>query len=222
MTDAHCHIRRKETRHFICDPTFNLDYSTEGSDVLFIGSHPSDLELFNEYMFTITLDMYPHLGVGEIGLDGLMTEVPYEKQFAAFAAQLRIAAHYKRPVVLHGTKCWGKVVDACKVVAGRVPAFLFHSFSRSEGLLKDIFDMNGFISVGSALLNDHAVNYREMVKEIPLDRLLVESDATRENAAEAASVQVIAAKLAELRGEDPTELNAALEKNADRFIESLK
>lgn len=82
--------------------------------------------------------------------------------------------------------------------------------------------MNGFISVGSALLNDHAVNYREMVKEIPLDRLLVESDATRKNAAEAASVQVIAAKLAELRGEDPTELNAALEKNADRFIKSLR
>lgn len=222
MTDAHCHIRRNESRHFICDPCDSFDYSTEGEDIRFIGFHPWNLELFNENELLVTLDTFPHLGVGEIGLDGLKKDVPYEKQFAAFSAQLRVAAKFKRPVVLHGTKCWGKVVNACKVVAESVPAFLFHGFSRSEGLLPDIFDMNGFISVGPALLNDHAVNYRGMVKKIPLDRILVESDATKENAAEAPSVKEIAAKLAELRGEDPAVLNAAIEANADRFVESLK
>ena len=135
----------------------------------------------------------------------------------AFEAQLAIAAEFRRPVVLHGAKCWGEVAKAAQVHAGRIPAFLFHGFSRSGGLIPQIVAMNGFISVGPALLNDHAVNYRELVKEIPSDRLLVESDATAENASETPSVAEIAAKLAELRGLTQDELETMLESNATAF-----
>jgi Tat protein secretion system quality control protein TatD with DNase activity len=97
-------------------------------------------------------------------------------QREVFAAQLGLAAEMGRPVVLHGAKCWGEVVKAVRPYAGRIPAFLFHGFSRSDGLLPDIVEVNGFIGVGKAVLNDHAVNYRELVKKIPLDRLLIETD----------------------------------------------
>lgn len=99
-----------------------------------------------------------------------------------------------------------------------IPAFLFHGFSRSDGLFPAIFAMNGFVSVGPAILNDHAVNYREMATRIPLDRLLVESDCMAENAAECPTVEAVAAKLAEVRGEPPDALFAHLEENADRFL----
>ena len=58
------------------------------------------------------------LGVGEIGLDRLQTrEIPAAMR-EAFEAQLRLAAEFSRPVVLHGAKCWGPVVEACRRFAG--------------------------------------------------------------------------------------------------------
>ena len=176
------------------------------------------------------LEADPHAGVGEIGLDRLKVKTIPSAQRAAFAAQLEVAAEFHRPVVLHGAKCWGEVVAACRPYAGRIPAFLFHGFSRSGGLLPDIAALNGFVGVGTALLNDHAVNYRALVKEIPLERLLVETDADYSpgrarslSAPEQArpSPDEIMRKLAELRGMDAAALEAALDANAARFVEAL-
>ena len=132
-----------------------------------------------------------------------------------------------RPAVLHGAKCWGEVVKACAPYAGRIPAFLFHGFSRSEGLLPQIFAMNGFVSIGPALLNDHAVNYRAMAKSIPLERLLIETDMDESAAPQdgapsrAETLRFIYAKLAEIRGVDAADLERALDANARRFTEAL-
>jgi Tat protein secretion system quality control protein TatD with DNase activity len=109
------------------------------------------------------------------------------------------------------------VAAECKRFAGRIPAFLFHGFSRSDGLLPDIAALNGFVSVGPAVLNDHAVNYRKLVVKIPAERLLVETDRTAENAAECPAVEDIARKLAELRGISYEELEALTDMNVRRF-----
>ena len=172
--------------------------------------------------------------MGEIGLDRLKVKTIPSAQRAAFAAQLEIAAEFHRPVVLHGAKCWGEVVAACRPYVGRIPAFLFHGFSRSGGLLPDIVALNGFVGVGAALLNDHAVNYRALVKEIPLERLLVETDADYDRdedwaatsaappaAGAVALVATVMRKLAELRGMDVAVLEAAVDANAARFVEVL-
>ena len=176
------------------------------------------------------LEADAHAGVGEIGLDRLKSRVIDPAQRAVFAAQLEVAAEFHRPVVLHGAKCWGEVVAACRPYAGRIPAFLFHGFSRSGGLLPDIAALNGFVGVGAALLNDHAVNYRALVKEIPLECLLVETDADyspgRARSPSAPeqprpSPDEIMRKLAELRGMDAAALEAAVDANAARFVEVL-
>ena len=109
---------------------------------------------------------------------------------------------------------------AARVRAG-VPAFLFHGFSRSEGLLPDIVGLNGYVSVGPSILNDHAVNYRALARKIPSDRLLVESDANAASAADAPAVEETLAKLAEVRGVSAEGLAARLEANADAFASSL-
>ncbi|MBO7687183.1 MAG: TatD family hydrolase [Kiritimatiellae bacterium] len=176
----------------------------------------------------------PHAGVGEIGLDRLKEKTISPAQRAAFAAQLEVAAEFARPVVLHGAKCWGEVVAACRPYAGRIPAFLFHGFSRSGGLLPDIAALNGFVGVGAALLNDHAVNYRELVREVPIERVLVETDAdygragarpspcgSLGRAGARPSPEEIVCKLAELRGVEPAALEAAVDANAARFVEAL-
>ena len=182
------------------------------------------------------LEADPRLGVGEIGLDRLKTrEIPSVMR-AVFEAQLRVAMELGRPVVLHGAKCWGQVVQAIRASqppnaqsskppnAQTFPTFLFHGFSRSDGLIPDIVALGGYISVGPAVLNDHAVNYRALVKKIPLDRLLVETD--RDGAPETClnpltgaplSVRDVLAKTAELRGLAVADLEAITDANADRF-----
>ena len=226
MTDAHCHLVRGESRHLICEPRTG---EVGADDIVFYGTHPWYLDGYNEAALRARLEANPSAGVGEIGLDRLKDRNISPRMREIFESQLKLAAEFQRPVVLHGAKCWGEVVHAVQRIIkqsnnqtnqtiSRPPACLFHGFSRSGGLLPDIVALNGFISVGPAVLNDHAVNYRKLVQEIPLERLLVESDATAETTAEIPSVKDIAAKLAELRGFSPSALEEILEKNLENFL----
>jgi TatD DNase family protein len=157
------------------------------------------------------------LGVGEIGLDRLKNREISPVMREIFLAQLELAAKFRRPVVLHGAKCWGKVVEECRRFAGLIPSFLFHGFSRSDGLLGEIAALNGFVSVGAAVLNDHAVNYREMIRKIPSEILLVETDRTEENAESCPSIVEIAGAVAQLRGVPVEEIEILTDANAGRF-----
>ena len=140
-----------------------------------------------------------------------------------FETQLRLALEFGRPVVLHGTKCWGQVVKTIQTFQTfqtfqTSQTFLFHGFSRSDGLIPDIVALNGYISVGPAVLNDHAVNYRELVKKIPPARLLLETDRTVENAADCPSVRDVAAEVAKLRDLSLSEVESLTDRNADNFL----
>ena len=226
MTDAHYHRDGYATFLSLGDREFS-----------FYGLHPWQTLNLGEAArlpHREKLSADPHAGVGEIGLDRLKERAVSPAQRAAFAAQLEIAAEFRRPVVMHGAKCWGEVVAACRPYAGRIPAFLFHGFSRSGGLLPDIAALNGFVGVGAALLNDHAVNYRELVREVPIERVLVETDADYGRAAARPSPggspgragarpspEEIMRKLAELRGMESAALEAVVDANAARFVEVL-
>ena len=75
--------------------------------------------------------------------------------------------------------------------------------------------LGGFISVGPAILNDHAVNYRELVKKIPLDRLLVETDRT---SSDSPSISDVLAKTADILNLSATELERITDENTDCFL----
>ena len=244
MTDAHCHVTGGDAA---------VRELLVGRD--FVGVHPWEClaqptavdgsRLLPGLRERLVAD--PRLGVGEIGLDRLKDRTISPQMRELFEAQLRLALEFGRPVVLHGAKCWGQVVETVRRLRSEVCgairqseqsdnpsirqseqseqsnnrtilSFLFHGFSRSDGLIPDIVSLNGYISVGPAVMNDHAVNYRELVKKIPLDRLLVETDRTPENAATCPSVREVAAKVAELRGLSSEELERTVDANADRFL----
>ena len=221
MTDVHCHVSGGDS---------NIREFLIGRD--FIGVHPWEtlgnnriFEYSNNRMSEIRrrLEAEPGLGVGEIGLDRLKEREISPQMREIFESQLKLALEFRRPVVLHGAKCWGQVVRSVNSITrlldySIVSPFLFHGFSRSEGLIPDIIALNGYISVGPAILNDHAVNYRELVKKIPADRLLLETDRTAENAADCPSVAEVAAKLAEVRGVSLAELESLTDRNAEAFI----
>ena len=222
MTDAHCHVTGGDpsVREFLI-----------GRD--FIGVHPWEADQCSNVRMSECpnaelrerLVADPRLGVGEIGLDRLRTREISPQMREMFEAQLKLAFEFNRPVVLHGAKCWGQVVKTVATFEHSnipnirtFPPLLFHGFSRSDGLIPDIVALNGFISVGPSVLNDHAVNYRELVKKIPVERLLIETDRTAENAADCPSVRDVAAAVATYRNMSLAELEAITDRNADAFI----
>lgn len=254
MTDAHCHVSCGDpsVREFLIGRDFVGVHPWESGDDSAALGHLGGREGLETWLWGL-LEANPNLGVGEIGLDRLKArEIPATMR-AVFEAQLRVAVELGRPVVLHGAKCWGQVVQAIRRLTptpqiptpktstlppsqtSKLPnlqtpkpplpqTFLFHGFSRSDGLIPDMVALGGYISVGPAVLNDHAVNYRALVKKIPLERLLVETD--RDNAPETVlnpvtgaplSIRDVLAKTAELRGLDVAELEAITDANARAF-----
>lgn len=221
MTDAHCHCRTGADRHFVCEP---FGGEPGEGDMAFFGVHPwafldgtaAEDGWLGRLRARLAAD--PSAGVGEIGLDRLKVRTIPDAMREAFRAQLALAAELRRPVVLHGAKCWGEVVkEAEDCPSGLAPAYIFHGFSRSAGLLPRIFALNGFVSVGPAVLNDHAVNYRELVKSVPADRLLVETDRTAPTETGPGIGEIVAA-VARLRGVAADALAAQLDANAARLL----
>ena len=261
MTDAHCHVSCGDSSvrelligrdFFGVHPWETLDGTTGANallvpDVSVVPDVPSPAALLASLRSKLLAN--PKAGVGEIGLDRLKVRDIPPRMREVFEAQLALAIELGRPVVLHGAKCWGQVVEAVRRVRtsvtsrkGAVPAglstvdcrlstFLFHGFSRSDGLIPDIVALGGFISVGPAVLNDHAVNYRELVKKIPLDRLLVETDRTSSasasphvamphdsSASSSISIFDVLAKTADILNISAAELERITDENADRFL----
>ena len=216
MTDAHCHVSCGDSsvRELLVGRDFFGVHPWDAVDVSFLPSLRAQL-LAN-----------PAAGVGEIGLDRLKSRDISPRMREVFEAQLALALDLGRPVVLHGAKCWGQVVTTvCRHLShsptpplphSPTPSFLFHGFSRSDGLIPEIVKLNGFISVGPAILNDHAVNYRELVKKIPLDRLLVETDRT--SSSDSPSISDVLAKTADILNLSAAELERITDENAGRFL----
>ena len=211
MTDAHYHLGGY--------PAF---LRTPGREVRFHGFHPWQADVDADLAAVrARLLADPSAGVGEIGLDRLKSKAIADSKRKLFERQLALAAELRRPVVLHGAKCWGEVVAVCRPYKGTIPAFLFHGFSRSAGLLPEIFALNGYVSVGRALLNGHAVNYRAFAKDLPPDRILIETDmdyALPETDADATLRQIVAT-LAALRDEDGATAEVQIAANARAFLE---
>lgn len=213
MTDAHAHVSCGDpsTREFLV-----------GRD--FFGTHPWDAADYDEGALVAALEANPSAGVGEIGLDRLRERNVSDLMRNAFIAQLRVAARLGRPVTLHGAKCWGDVVSTIRGTFANgskaPPSFLFHGFSRSGGLVCDIAKLNGFVSIGPSILNDHAVNYRRLAAEMPGRMLLVETDRTTEG--EGPLVAEVLAELAKVRGVDVAELEALTDENARAFFSGAR
>lgn len=214
MLDAHFH-RAGDATFLVCDD----------GEYRFYGLHPwqAQTQALDEDALRAALEADAAAGVGEIGLDRLKSrEIPPEQRLA-FAAQLETAAAFGRPVVLHGAKCWGEVAKACRAHAASVPAFLFHGFSRSWGLLPDLVALNGFVSVGPALLNDHAVNYARAVAALPASLVLLETDAQwTDETAHSAQIEAILLRLSELRACPPEALREQIASNLRRFTSALR
>lgn len=122
------------------------------------------------------VEKYPS-GVGEIGLDRLREPYDRKAQEYAFRAQLGISRRHGRPAMVHCVKAWGWMLDILRSEPALPAGFLLHSYGGSPDLVKPLAEMGAYFSFSGKVLFDNYGRARKSIKEVPMDRLLVETDA---------------------------------------------
>jgi TatD DNase family protein len=122
------------------------------------------------------LDSTPS-AVGEIGLDRWKPGLSYNGQEEAFVAQLQIAAARNLPASIHCLQAWGRMLELLQ--AGPRPAcgFLLHSYGGPKEMVDSFAELGGYFSLPGYYARDGKDRQRETFKHVPLDRLLIETDA---------------------------------------------
>jgi TatD DNase family protein len=122
------------------------------------------------------LDTVPS-AVGEIGLDRWKPGLPYAGQEETFIAQLRLAAERNLPASIHCLQAWGRMLDILQAEPRPARGFLLHSYGGSQEMVKAFADLGGYFSLPGYYAHARKERQRETFKQIPADRLLIETDA---------------------------------------------
>jgi TatD DNase family protein len=143
-----------------------------------VGIHPEYADVFNEEVIKELKDMTKNekvKAIGEIGLDYYWDENPErEVQKEAFRKQMKLAEELKLPVVIHDRDAHGDTLEIIKEfpeVTGVV-----HCFSGSVEFAKECLKLGYYIGVTGVVTFKNAKKLVEVVNEVPLERLLVETD----------------------------------------------
>ncbi|MDY6796304.1 MAG: TatD family hydrolase [Actinomycetota bacterium] len=147
------------------------------------------------------------VGIGETGLDFYRNLSPRQDQERVFRAQLDLAAEMELPVVIHDREAHAETMDILGEYAPFEGRLILHCFSGDLDMAHACLDMGGFISVAGPVTYKNAGRLPDIVKAIPVERLLVETDCPflsphpyrgKPNSPE--RVVLVAAKVAELKG----------------------
>lgn len=162
------------------------------------------------------------VGIGETGLDRYWDHTPFDQQRESFARQLDLAFDLDLPVVIHCRDCETDVVDQLAAL-GRPIRGVLHSFTGNRAQADAFLALGLHLSIaGMVTFSSKSLDLlREAVKDVPSDRLLVETDSPylspvpfRGKLNEPARVALTAAHLARLRGVSVAELAAQTTRNA--------
>lgn len=145
-----------------------------------LGVHPWYVDAVEEgweQRLDSLLAVHPQASVGEAGLDRWIEPHDLPAQREILDIQLSLARRHRRPVSLHCLKAWGAMVETLRAAGGLEHGFLMHSFGGSREVLHDLLDLNGRVSFSGYFAQPRKSNCWEMIRSVPGDRLLVETDA---------------------------------------------
>lgn len=114
------------------------------------------------------------VAVGEAGMDR-NAAAPMERQTAWFERQVRVAAEYDLPVIIHGVRVIPELIAVAKRCMGRGDRWLIHGFNNRREGLQELLRHGFYISVGRQVMNRESHAYH-LLPEIPLERLFLETD----------------------------------------------
>lgn len=190
-----------------------------------VGVHPNSAAGWQDSWLDTLRELARHpkvVAIGEIGLDYYWDKTPAEVQHHALQQQMALAAELDLPVILHNREADEDTVrmltDSPLRQRGR-PGVL-HSFSTTWEVAEQVLEMGYFIGCTGPVTYPNADELREVMARVPIDRLLLETDAPflapqtqRGRRNEPAYVVDIAAKIAEVRSIKPAVIAAMTTEN---------
>ncbi|AZN38892.1 TatD family hydrolase [Paenibacillus albus] len=161
------------------------------------------------------------VAIGEIGLDYHWDTSPKDVQQRVFREQIQLAKQKQKPIVIHNRDAHEDVVRLLREEGAQEVGGVMHCFSGSWETAKQCLDMNFYISFGGPLTFQNARVPKEVLAHVPIDRLLIETDAPyltphpyRGKRNESAFVRLVANTMAELTGKSVEEIAKITTENA--------
>ena len=146
-----------------------------------VGVHPSDISGLNEETFAWLKEQTKRekvVAVGEIGLDYYWDKEPeiQKQQRYWFAEQMKLAREVSLPVIIHSRDAAADTMEVMKSVHAEEIPGVIHCYSYSKEMAQEFIKMGYYIGVGGVVTFKNAKKLKETVQEIPLERILLETD----------------------------------------------
>lgn len=196
-----------------------------------IGIHPHNSKDYNDKLSEIINRYLKHRKVvayGEIGLDFFRNYSPRNYQIKAFTEQIELAKEAKLPIIIHSRNAQEetlKILQEANIGSG-----VIHCYSYDLDTAKKVLDMGLCISIPGTITYNNTQQLTEIVKYVPTDRILAETDAPfltphpyRGKRNEPSFVKLIVERIARIKNEDVEELAMTILDNFSRlFLKNSK
>ncbi|MCD1261904.1 TatD family hydrolase [Paenibacillus athensensis] len=191
-----------------------------------VGWHPQDAKDMTADDLRWIEELSRHekvVALGEMGLDYYWDTSPKDVQQRVFREQIALARKVGKPIVIHNRDAHHDVVQILREEQAAEVGGIMHCFSGSWETAKQCLDMNFYISFGGPVTFKNAKQPKEVLAQVPLDRLLLETDAPfltphpyRGKRNETGFVRLVAETAADIHGLPLEEIAAITTRNANR------
>lgn len=212
----------------------NVELSRKGLDIAHrhpfvyqaVGIHPEFADGVTDAMLLEIESMLSDekaVAVGEIGLDYHYDDgAPREVQKALFRSQIELAKKHDLPIIVHDRDAHSDTFDILKEYE---PKGVVHCYSGSAEMMKEIVKLGMYIGMTGVITFKNARKSVECISELPLDRLLIETDCPylapvpfRGKRCNSSMIIYTAEKIAEIKGITRLEVLSATRENANRLF----
>ncbi len=196
-----------------------------------LGLHPHDAKRFSPSLkahFYKLLDQLQFVAIGETGLDYAKEYSPKDLQKKVFLFQIELSLTTGLPLIVHTRDADDDTVDILKDLAGTGIKGVIHCFSGGRRLFETALDIGFYISCSGIVTFKGASKVQGLIKECPIDRLLVETDSPflapvpfRRKTNEPLYVRYVAEEVARLKSMDLKEVASWTTRNALALFDRL-
>lgn len=194
----------------------------------YLGVHPSEARDWNDSLSEKITNYVSSgkkvVGIGEIGLDYYWDKSFNNIQKEVFIKQIRLANELNLPINIHDREAHKDTFDIIQA-NNENSTVIMHCFSGSVEFARECIKAGYYIALGGVVTFKNAIKMKEVAADIPIDRLLLETDAPyltpvpyrgKEN--QPAYVRFVAEEIAKIRGIELEELAALTTQNAERIF----